>query len=119
MSELGGGIKHAYFKNKSLSADLSDVTKKFSSANKKISALTESIKIAWSRERDAKKQAKISEEDAMTWKAQYKMLLREGKETKQQQLVEIESKMQETIQQSNEKMDRALEKAEVSISALF
>ena len=61
----------------------------------------------------------IFEEDVMPLKAQYKMLLREGKETKQQQLVEIESKMQETIQQSNEKMDRALEKAEVSISSLF
>ena len=42
-SELAGGIKHACSKNKSLSADLSDVTKKLSSANKKISALTESI----------------------------------------------------------------------------
>ena len=51
-SELAGEIKRACFKNKSLSADLSDVTKKLSSANKKISALTESIKIARSRERE-------------------------------------------------------------------
>ena len=55
----------------------------------------------------------------MSWKAQYKMLLREGEEKKQQQLVEFESTMQEIIQQSNEKMDRALEKAAVSISSLF
>ena len=49
-SELAGEIKQTCYKNKSLSADLSDVTKKLSSANKKISALTESIQIARRRE---------------------------------------------------------------------
>ena len=55
----------------------------------------------------------------MSWKAQYKMLLKEGKETMEQQFVEFESTKQEIIQQSNEKMDRALEKAVVSMSSLF
>ena len=51
-SELAGEIKQACYKNKSLSTDLSDVTKKLSSANKQVSALTESIKIARSKERE-------------------------------------------------------------------
>ena len=75
-SELAGEIQRACFKNKSLSADLNDVTKKLSSANNKISALTESIKIACRRERDAKKQAKISEEVEMSWKAQTRCYLK-------------------------------------------
>ena len=99
MSELAGEIKQTCYKNKSLPADLSDVTKKLSSANKKISALTESVKIAWSRERDAKKQAKISEEGEMSWKAQYTMLLKEGKEMMEQQFVQFKSTKQEIIQQ--------------------